>query len=274
MFGNRGIKEILRAIIGKQHYIAIINMARNYPDFLENTSRYLTGIGSYPYDIKIKTPIGIIEPKLYSHHDMLTVNEIFCRSDYPADESVSTVVDIGSNIGISALYFLSRNNESKCYLYEPDKRNIEKLKKNLSGFLKRYSLHENAVSYESGQLEFGIEATGRYGGIGIKSKEMIIVNCLEINDVIKNVLSNEGYIDILKIDTEGVEIKTVENIEVDLLRRIKIIYLEAKPKHQLHSSIFKQKQYGSVCQLVNKEHITLIRLPLVKGKKSPLADFE
>ena len=168
MLGNRGMKQILRAVFGKQHYIALINMAKNYQDFLENTARYLTGIGSYPYDIKIGTPTGIIEPRLYTHHDILTVNEIFCRLDYLADESIKTVVDVGSNIGISALYFLSRNNESKCYLYEPDKRNTEKLKKNLFGFSKRYSLCEKAISHESGQLEMGIEATGRYGGIGIK----------------------------------------------------------------------------------------------------------
>ena len=113
MLGNRGIKQILRAVFGKQHYIAMINMVRIYTDTLNNTTRYLTGIGRYPYDIKIKTPTGLIEPRLYSHHDILTVNEIFCRLDYPADENTMTVVDLGSNIGISALYFLSRNNKSK-----------------------------------------------------------------------------------------------------------------------------------------------------------------
>ena len=133
-----------------------------------------------------------------------------------------------------------------------DKRNTGKLKENLAGFSKRYSLCEKAVSHESGQLEFGSEATGRYGGIGIKSGETIIVDCLEINEVIRSVLSKEGFIDILKIDTEGVEIKTVEAIEVGLLKRIKRIHLEANPQYRLHPSIFKQRRYGSVCQLVNK----------------------
>jgi len=251
MLGNRGINQILKAVTGKQHYITLVNMVRNYPNFFKCTARYLTANGIYPYNIKVKTPTGILEPRLYSHHDMLTVNEIFCRLDYPADKTIKTVVDLGSNIGISALYFLSRNNESKCYLYEPDKRNIEKLKKNLSNFPERYSLFEKAVSYESGQLEFGMDPTGRYGGIGISSDETIVVDCLEINDVIKNILAKEEIIDILKIDTEGVEIKTVEAIESSLLKRIKRIYLEANPRHQLHPNMFKQKQYGSVCQLVN-----------------------
>jgi FkbM family methyltransferase len=161
---------------------------------------------------------------------MLTVNEIFCRLDYKAAENIKVAVDLGSNIGLSALYFLSRNDESQCYLYEPDKRNIEKLRMNLRDFSGRYLLCENAVSNESGQLEFGIEPTGRYGGIGIKSEEKIVVDCLEINDVLESVLAEHEFIDILKIDTEGVEIDTVGAIGSDSLRRIKRIYLESKPK--------------------------------------------
>jgi FkbM family methyltransferase len=251
MFGNRGVKQIAKAVVGRQHYIALVNMMRFYPEFMGNTVRYLTATGSYPYDIKVITPTGIITPRLYSYHDLLTVNEIFCRLDYSADEGIKVVVDLGSNIGISALYFLSRNNESKCYLYEPDPRNIEKLQMNLSKFSERYILHKNAVSYEAGQLDFGIEPTGRYGGIGVITDEKIVVNCLEINDVIKSVLANEEYIDILKIDTEGVEQKTVEAIEESYLYHIKSIYLEANPESQLIPGIFKQKQYGSICQLKN-----------------------
>lgn len=251
MVGNRSAKQIIGAMCGKQHYIALINMMKNCQDFPEFLFRYLTGRGHYPWEVRIKTPIGVIKPKVYTFHDILTVNEIFFRLDYFADKSIQTVVDIGSNIGISALYFLSRNDTSKVYLYEPDKRNIEKLKVNLTNFHKRYHLCEKAVSHRKGRVEFGIESTGRYGGIGLKLEKTITVDCLEINEVIENILSKEEFIDILKIDTEGLEIKTVESLKIDLLRRIKKIYLEAKPKHQLHPKIFLQKQYGSVCQLVN-----------------------
>jgi len=103
MLGNRNLKQMAKAVIGKQHYFALLNMYRNYPAFLHNLRRYLTGVGNYPYDIEVKTPTGMIRPTLYSHDDLLTVNEIFCRWDYYADNHISTVVDVGSNIGISAL---------------------------------------------------------------------------------------------------------------------------------------------------------------------------
>jgi FkbM family methyltransferase len=252
MLGNRNLKQILRAVTAKQHYIALMNMTKIYPRFWNNLVRYLTGRGHYPYVIEINTPVGMISPCLYSHHDLLTVNEIFCRNDYLADKNIKTVVDFGSNIGISALYFVTRNYQSKCYLYEPDGRNIARLRKNLAGFEERYFLFEKAVSYESGRLEFGLEPTGRYGGIGIKTDQMITVDCLNVNDVISEILDREGAIDILKIDTEGVEVRTVEAIDPKLAKGIAKIYLEARPDHRLHPALFSQEQYGCVCRLTRK----------------------
>ena len=252
MLGGRDVIHIIRSIFERHHYVALVNSMKVYPDFIENLSRYLTHRGHYPYDIKVRTPLGVIAPTLYSHHDIHTVNEIFCRLDYVADETIRTVVDIGSNIGISALYFLTRHKESKCFLYEPDARNTSKLKKNLAGFEQRYHLVDAAVSYESGQVVFGIEPTGRYGGIGAQTGKTIKVNCLHINDVIGEVLERVKLIDVLKIDTEGVEERTVEAIDPKLARRIKTIFLEARVSRDLHPDLFRQRQYGWICQMTNR----------------------
>jgi FkbM family methyltransferase len=249
VIGNRTAKQMLTAPFQRRHYTALFNMSRNYPRFSENLWRYLTGKGTYPYDVIVRTPVGPASIRLYSHHDLLTVNEIFCRQDYFATGSLRTVVDIGSNIGISALYFLTRNNESKCVLYEPDPKNVARLKQNLADHEDRYSLVEAAVSDASGQFEFGIEPTGRYGGIGIDTGQSITVPCLHINDVVRNAVGDAGHIDILKIDTEGVEIRTVNAIDPGLLLRISTIYLEARPAAELHPQLFANKQYGSVRQL-------------------------
>jgi FkbM family methyltransferase len=252
MLGSRDFRTVATSIFRRQHYIALFNMVKVYPNFVENLFRYLTGRGEYPYDIKVRTPIGIFEPRLYSHHDLLTVNEIFCRGDYFAGKDIRTVVDLGSNIGISALYFLTRNNESQCYLYEPDERNIVKLKQNLAGFEKRYRLVQAAVSNESGKLEFGIESTGRYGGLRLKTGKTIEVDCLNINDVLNDILEGNAGIDLLKIDTEGVEIRTVKAIDPTLASKIRQIHLEAQPDHDLYPDLFTQQQYGSVCRMTRK----------------------
>tara|TARA_B100001750_G_C15137553_1_gene412955 strand:- start:72 stop:632 length:561 start_codon:yes stop_codon:yes gene_type:complete len=183
---------------------------------------------------------------------MLTVNEVFCRIDYPADLNINVIVDIGSNIGITALYFLTRNDKSRCYLYEPDNRNIKKLLENLSNYKNRYYLFKKAVSHKKGILDFGIEETGRYGGIGLNQKQIIKVDSLKINDVLSDIFKREKTIDILKIDIEGLEEETIKSISPEYLNKIKRIYFESTPKIKLFTNIFNQKQYGSVCHLINK----------------------
>ena len=254
MFGNRPLSTILRSVFQRRHYFTLWHMYRNYPAFKDALKRYLWSTGNYPYRIQIKTPTRNISPTLHSHHDMLTVNEIFCRQDYFADAKISVVVDLGSNIGISALYFLTRNSKARCYLFEPDGRNIERLRLNLTGFETRYSLRKEAVADFSGRTQFGIERTGRYGGIGIKTGQYIEVDCLDVNEVLQDIIEKESVIDVLKIDTEGVEIRTVKAIRKPLLERIKHIYLEAYPKEELYPTMFEQHQYGSVCQLRNRFH--------------------
>lgn len=251
MLGNRSVKQILSAITGKQHYIALINMMRLYPRFVRNLIRYLTASGKYPYDIKVRTPSGTVTPRLYTSHDLLTVNEIFCRLDYAAQLNTKVVIDIGSNIGISALYFMTRNDMSQCYLYEPDPNNLGKLQHNLKKYEDRYCVSQNAVGDKNGQFKFGIEDTGRYGGVGVETTESITVTCVNINQVIREVLKKHENIDIIKIDTEGLELATVQAIEEENLRHIKRIYIEAEPDFLLHPTTFTQTQYGSVCQLTN-----------------------
>jgi FkbM family methyltransferase len=255
LLGHRNLKLILKSLFGKQHYVALLNMGLSYPNFFDDLRRYLTDKGNYPYQLKIRTPLGLIQPTLYHCYDMLTANEIFCRHDYYASKSVNVIVDIGSNIGISALYFLTRNLHSKCYLFEPDQRNISKLKRNLSLYEERYHLAEKAVAINTDIVEFGIESTGRYGGIGISDYETIQVECLGINDVLEDVLSKEDFIDILKLDIEGLEISTVEAIEVKYLHRIKTIYMEAQPNKNLHQGYYQQRQYGSICKLIHRNKV-------------------
>ena len=223
---DRDVKAIAGAAFNRRHYMTLWNMIRLYPNFPIWFPRYLFNTGSYPRRIKIRTPLGLISPGLYSYHDLLTVNEIFCREDYPAPNDIKVVVDIGSNIGISALYFLTRNKCSKCYLFEPVPENTRKIRSNLKQFNGRFDLNEAAVADRSGTLEFGVETTGRYGGLDVETGQTIKVECIHINDVLKRVLRENKRIDILKLDIEGAEIATMNAIHTEHLKRINVIFFE------------------------------------------------
>lgn len=252
--GKRNFSSVLGSVFKKRHYVAFWNMSRQSLPFYDNFKRYLFGVGAYPYRCRVKTPTGIVQPILYSYYDLLTLNEIFFRGDYRAGQNDKVVVDIGSNIGLSALYFLTRNPDARVYLFEPDPRNVERLHLNLSNFKGRYVLNTCAVADQEGVVRFGRDLTsGRYGGIGVASDNYLDVQCRHVNMVLGEIFRKEKKIDILKIDTEGAELSTVQAISPAYLQRTDAIYLECEPSTPLFPELFHQSQEGTVCRLINKQ---------------------
>ncbi len=249
MLGGRSPGLVARSIIEQEQYVALAQMVRSYPDFPRIAMRYFLGGGRYPYRCRIRTPIGMVAPLTHSHHDVFTVQEIFGRKDYRAGDDLRTAVDIGSNIGISGLYFLTRNRTSRCYLFEPVPRNIERLRANLSGYEDRYELQQVAVAARNGQVDFSIESTGRYGGIGVDGDGQIRVTCRSVSDVLGEVLERERVIDMLKIDTEGAECETVAAIPDDQLARIRTICFETRTPCNIDPGRFDMHFACETCRL-------------------------
>ena len=213
--------------------------------------RYLLASGTYPEAVRVKTPLGTIELTAYSWHDILTINEVFCRHDYPATDQ-AVIVDFGSNIGISAAYFLTRNPGAFVYLYEPLPQNVERLKPNLKPFEGRYTVAQVAVATQQGTAEFGWEPTGRYGALGSSeaTRQSIQVACVDSNDVLRTVIAKHGRIDMLKLDIEGLEQEIVARIPTDLAPHIGRIYAECRFDTNPLSQTHTYTQYGSIARLI------------------------
>jgi len=259
--GKRNLSQCVKALFARKHYIAFINIFLICHKPFDCFKRYFFGSGTYPTKIALRTPLGKINTTIYSYHDMLTINEIFCRVDYKVKNDINVVVDIGSNIGISALFFLTRNDFCKCYLFEPDPDNVFKLNDNLKKFKNRYTLEECAVDNETGIKQFGKDPFGRYGGLNRKYDDYINVRCCHINDVLRKILQTHDLIDILKIDIEGNEIEVLQSIDEKILRQIKNIYFEIDHSINLdsnfsfHPEIFLNKRSGEMFTLINKSTI-------------------
>ena len=241
---KRPLKKILKAFFNKPSYIALINIFKYFYHPSDVLRRYVFGQGDYPKKLTVKTPLGKQEVWLYSFHDMITMVECYGKLDYPAEKEISCVVDFGSNIGISAGYFLTRNKNIKIYLFEPLPENIYRLKINLQGFENRYELHEVAVGLENGHADFGFEATGRYGGLESNLPQTIQVQVRNVEEIISSILEKVGHIDILKIDVEGLETAIIKSISDENLKNINNIYAETIYSECLPG--FKKEQYGEV----------------------------
>jgi FkbM family methyltransferase len=247
------VRLVARSIFEPQQYAALGRMIRRYPAFPQVARRYFLGGGSYPYACQVRTPVGIVSPVTYSHHDVFTVHEIFAREDYRAGAELGVAVDIGSNIGISATYFLTRNRSSRCYLYEPVPRNVERLRANLSGYEDRYELQEVAVGPLSAMVEFTLEPTGRYGGIGVSGDDQIRVRCRAISEVLDEVLERESTIDLLKVDIEGAELDTVRAIPARQLKRIGTVCFECTTPYNADPESFAMQFACETCRLDRRD---------------------
>jgi len=177
-------------------------------------------------EVALRTPVGRVLVHLNGPVDLSTVFGVFCRDDYRMGRELKVAVDIGANIGVATLYFLSRNSQSVVYAYEPVPRNADSLVTNVAPFADRCELSRVAVGSRSGTVDFGIEPTGKFGGINVASPERITVPCVAINDILERVLSKHSEIDCLKIDVEGTERETLSSIGKEFWSRIRRVYAE------------------------------------------------
>ena len=195
--------RVLVAPFTARHYRTIWNMFRIGFDPWSSLRRYLFEGGDYPYDCRLRTPVGTVGVTLFGADDVITLFEVFYREDYRVGNDIRTAVDIGANIGISGLYFMTRNGSCRAHLFEPDPHNLELLRGNLADFEGRFRLHEYAVADSDGEFDFGIEGTGRYGGIGVQTGETIHVRGRDLNTVLEEILSEVDEVDILRSTSKG-----------------------------------------------------------------------
>ena len=223
---RRSGKAIFNALFRKQNYIAIYHAFRRCEQPVDFLKRYIANGGSYPTEVKLRSPIGALTVTTYSPDDIQTINEIFFRGDYESESNNRVIVDFGSNIGISALYFLSRNFDSRVYCFEPVPGNVERLKKNLAAFDGRYTITETAVGEADGAVQFGWELTGRYGGVGRETGTWITVPCRDSNAILSDIIAAHGHIDLLKIDIETLEKIVTERIPPAIAAKITALVVE------------------------------------------------
>ncbi len=222
-------------LLSRHNWRGLAGMLRTADAPLAVMFRYYLKVGNYPYTIGLYTPLGRVAITLYDWEDLVTVHEVFFREDYAIGRGVRTIVDFGSNIGVSAIYFLTRNPGVKVYAYEPVPRNKCRLERNLAPFAGRVELIDCAVGTEEGTVTFGIERSGRYGGIlrqdeadaGRRPFEAYIqVPCRYAERELARILAAEGVIDVLKIDVEGMEVPILASLSPHILSRIACVMAE------------------------------------------------
>jgi FkbM family methyltransferase len=194
--------------------------------------------------------------ELYATIDVL-VDEVYALD---LEGQPETIVDLGSNVGTSVLWFRARYPAARILAVEPDPRAFERLKANV-GALEGVSLIEAAAAGMDGSLElhrgpttwgsslrgWGSPVRGAGSGVTVRTASL------------GTLLAEAGFerVGLLKFDVEGAEADVLEGF--DEWQRVDAVIgelhdfpgLEARVHAVLERAGFVVRvgQYGDECQV-------------------------
>lgn len=255
--GKRNIFTFFARLLNIDNYLSILAFFKVHQDPFRSIFREVFSLGSYPKEIYFKTPIGKKKVTIYSINDFSTFNLIFCRQDYLISQKDKIILDVGSNIGLSALYWLTRNNKNIVYCYEPSSLNLMRLKQNLRQFKFRFFSYKEAVSNKNYSSFLNVENSGVYNSLSLKimkknGKEACKVR--NINYCIQKIVSKHKRIDMIKIDNEGEEVRTVSKINKKYWKYINCLNVDGMSVSKYVPKNFKCSKKGSAQRYLKKDY--------------------
>jgi len=141
--------------------------------------------------------------------DLLVLEQVFVDREYDVEpiaaESIEYLVDLGSNIGVTAMFWAHRYPAARMVLVEPDPDNFRLLQRNTAAFRDRCLLINAAVTDRCGQASF-FRSDREYGHSMLKTGDCVSelqVETLTVSAVLK--ASGFPYVDFFKMDIEGGE---------------------------------------------------------------------
>jgi FkbM family methyltransferase len=166
-----------------------------------------------PVAAAVTAPNGARVPlRLWSYIDVLVVRELFLDRDYrvPADLDVRSVLDLGSNTGISIRFFRALYRDARIVGVEPDPRLFARLRENTRA-LAGVSVQPVAASDRTGSARFFAAAEGWASSLSRPRgrADEIEVQC----ETVAGILAREGLdrVDLVKVDIEGGEWPLLES---------------------------------------------------------------
>ncbi|MEM4067576.1 MAG: FkbM family methyltransferase [Candidatus Micrarchaeaceae archaeon] len=153
------------------------------------------------------------------------VKEQFFEEQYRwLDVKGKDVVDIGANIGDTAIYFALKN-AKHVYAFEPYpySYNLAVKNKKANGFEEKVTLLNEACGGKRGKIKIGMNYENR-GGTDLKSfNKGKVVRIVTLKDIVRRFKINRG---ILKVDCEGCEYGIILNAKKETLKKFDQIMIE------------------------------------------------
>jgi FkbM family methyltransferase len=200
---------------------------------------------------------------LFTNHSELVnlFEEIFIYQVYRFNTSNAypLIIDAGSNIGLSTLYFKTIFPDSTIICIEPDQKNFELLKSNLElNQLTQVTSKFAALSNVTGKKLIYKKrlGTGSLNATLIKPDNDVLaeeVDCILLSDLVS------GPVDLLKLDIEGSEESVLEdlmvNSRINLISQMVIEHHPFLTGHSTAEMVAKIASAGFECECPSKNAV-------------------
>lgn len=160
--------------------------------------------------------------------DSVTIAVVYIKRDYGRIKPNLTVIDIGANIGVFAIYAATTAPGTRVYAYEPMPSTFQLMVENI----RRNDLEERIIPAQLG-VTAGKERRRLYAGTESQFSSIyptgdprtyVDVDCVSLADILEENSIHEC--DLLKLDCEGAEFEILYNTPSEYLSRIKAIRME------------------------------------------------
>ena len=175
-----------------------------------------------------------------NYSDILTVHEIFSDENYNLSilasfdhikkeyeeilksKSIPLIIDCGSNIGSSSLYFSKIFNRSQIVLIEPDNKSFEFSKKNIK--YQNTIFLNKVIDSEKKNVNFFSDPDDNRKS-KVSQEGVNIVKSITINEIVEKLKIENKVPFLIKIDIEGYENQLFSK-NYDWIDKFKIIIIE------------------------------------------------
>ncbi|MBI5003040.1 FkbM family methyltransferase [Candidatus Woesearchaeota archaeon] len=198
--------------------------------------------------------------------------EIFVKKEYhfTTKKEAPYIIDCGSNIGMSILFFKKQYPHAKIFGFEPDTAAFTILQKNVQeNNWDSVTVHNLALSNVKGTTSFYSDAEGK-GNLAMSIIKRTEDNKMHVKEIPVATDKLSSYItapvDFLKLDVEGAEILVLEDLDetgkISLIHEmfIEYHYSEKNPKNKL-STILALLEKNSLNYHIQAD----LELPFQKG---------
>jgi len=180
--------------------------------------------------------------ELRSFEELFILHEIFVRTCYGWCPSRPTlVVDVGSNVGLSCLYFAKLPNVEQVVGFEPFPRTLAEAERNLHlnlGLAKKIKLNPFGLGASRDRVpaEYSFIHKGRVSPVGglarvkgpIPDKTVVMIDIRDAAAEMEELLTTRCGLEFaLKLDCEGSEYDIVPRLaEVGILKKFRTVFIE------------------------------------------------